>query len=291
MTASATGSVEGVDGLAVHRRAGGPVTVVFVHGAADRGAAFARVGRYLAGVQLVRYDRRGYGRSVAARPPQVTTPAALLASQIDDLLSVVAATTAATTTADTGADTGAGGPVVVLGHSLGGLVGLGAALRAPELIEALVAYEPPTPWASWWGRGQAGASAREAADAAGPTDEAERGAMAMEAFLRRMIGDDRWEGLGPRVQQARRAEGPALLADLDAARGAASLDFGSIRQPVVLGVGTRTTDRHKRAVTHLADLINDAEVVEVEGADHGAHMTHPAAVAAMVDRAIARLTW
>lgn len=278
-----TGSTDIIDGLAVHRRAGQvdgsnpATTVVFIHGAADRGAAFARVGRHLPGVQLVRYDRRGYGRSVGARPPEVTTGPALLAAQIDDLVAVVATTTI-------------GGPVVLMGHSLGGLVALGAALRAPGLIDAVVAYEPPAPWAPWWGRGQAGSSAREAADCADTADVATRGAAAMEAFLRRMIGDERWDALGPRVQQARHAEGPALLADLEAARGAGGLDFGALHLPVVLGVGTQTSTRHQRAVEYLGELIDAAEMMVVDGAGHGAHMSHPDGVAAMVDRAIAHLT-
>lgn len=278
MSTSVAGSTVIVDGLAIHQRdavlvATVPLpTVVFVHGAADRGAAFARVGRHLPGARLVRYDRRGYGRSVNARPPQATSQTGLLASQVDDLVAVIAAT----------ADEG---PVVLVGHSLGGLVALGAAVRAPGVISAVVAYEPPTPWESWWGRGQAGASAREAAASAGQLDPATQGAMAMEAFLRRMIGDDRWEALGPAVQRARHAEGPALLADLEAARGAGHLDLGALNLPVVFGVGTQTSARHRRAVDHLAGLIDGSEVVAIDGADHGAHMTHPAEIASLVDLA------
>jgi pimeloyl-ACP methyl ester carboxylesterase len=284
VSTSVAGSTVIVDGLAVHQRDAvkvgtSPVpTVVFVHGAADRGAAFARVGRHLPGAHLVRYDRRGYGRSVTARPPQVTTQTALLASQVDDLVAVIAAT----------ADDG---PVVVVGHSLGGLVALGAAVRVPEVIRAVVAYEPPTPWESWWGGGQAGSSARAAAASADQADPATQGAMAMEAFLRRMIGDDRWEALGPRVQKARHAEGPALLADLEAARGASHLELGALTLPVVFGVGTQTSERHKRAVDHLAALIDGAEVVVIDGADHGAHMSHPAEMASLVDVAVGRLSW
>jgi pimeloyl-ACP methyl ester carboxylesterase len=276
------GSITTVDGLSIHRRAAvtmdnGPTpTVVFVHGAADRGAAFSRVGRHLPDVHLVRYDRRGYGRSVGATPPTVTTGSKLLAAQIDDLEAVLDATVTE-------------GPVVVVGHSVGALIGLGAALRQPESVDAVVAYEPPTPWQPWWGSGQAGASARTAASSTGDGDPAVRGAAAMEAFLRRMIGDDRWDALGPRVQAARHAEGPALMADLDAARGAADLDLSAMRMPVVLGVGTATTDRHRRAVDHLAGVVVSAEVVTLDGAAHGAHMTHPAGFADMVQRALRRL--
>src|SRR5919112_549988 len=47
----------------------GPL-VVLVHGSLDRCAAFARVvaAEALAGLHTIRYDRRGYGRSIDARP-------------------------------------------------------------------------------------------------------------------------------------------------------------------------------------------------------------------------------
>ena len=52
------------DGLAltVRDEEDGPL-VVLVHGAMDRASSFGRVGRRLPDVPLVRYDRRGYGRS------------------------------------------------------------------------------------------------------------------------------------------------------------------------------------------------------------------------------------
>jgi pimeloyl-ACP methyl ester carboxylesterase len=56
----------------VERGAGAPgPLVVLVHGSLDRCAAFARVvaAEPLAGLHTIRYDRRGYGRSIHAGPP------------------------------------------------------------------------------------------------------------------------------------------------------------------------------------------------------------------------------
>lgn len=232
-----------------------PPTVVFVHGAADRGAAFAKVGRWLRTANLVRIDRRGYGRSrtVAAHP--VTTPSALLAAEVDDVVSVVAACTDS--------------PVIVAGHSVGGVIALGAAARTPA-VRGVVAYEPPMAWAPWW----------PASDHSTPAPDDP--AVAMETFLRSMIGDTQWERLGASVQQTRRAEGPALLRDFNVADAAQTLDLGAIGVPVVLGVGTKATRRHRTAAETYAAQLANATVADVHGAGHGGHLTHPEAFAGLV---------
>ena len=264
-------------GLGAHRRPGtdpDAIPVVFIHGAADRGAAFARVGRTLGAPTLIRYDRRGYGRSLGTEPP-AGGGGELLAGQLDDLASLLASDV----------------PAVVVGHSLGGLVALAAAATRPALVASVVAYEPPTPWLDFWDEGQAGSAARTAARAAAGEDGdpfgAVAGAAAMEAFLRRMIGDQRWDALGDRTQAARRAEGPALLRDLAVARAVGTVDLATITAPVVLGVGGATVGRHRRAVNELAAAIGAGgarvEVAEVPGAAHGGHLTHPEGFANLVE--------
>lgn len=280
-------------GLYVHRRAGAAVTdpvVVCVHGAADRGAAFARVGRDLPGVDLIRIDRRGYGRSphrpagesAAARYGDLDG-AALLAGQIADLDEVLSDALAAHPEPV---------PLVICGHSHGALLALGAAIVDPR-VSGVVAWEPPMPWAPWWSSGAsvtAGEAARRVAAPGSVGPALDPAADAMESFLRRMLGDARWESLPAGVQAARRAEGPALLADLAAARAAGDLSFAEVQVPVVLGVGGATSARHRRAVEELATRLPQVEVVDVPGADHGAHLTHPAAVAAAVRRCLALAT-
>jgi pimeloyl-ACP methyl ester carboxylesterase len=231
--------------------------VVLVHGSLDRGAAFARVvaAEPLAGLHTVRYDRRGYGRSVDVGPP------AGLDEHVDDLLDVVD-----------------GRPAVVAGHSYGGLVALVAAVRAPDVVRAVAAFEPPQPWAPWWPGSSAGSAA---AAAAGPADAA-------EAFLRRMVGDERWEALPERTRAARRREGTALAAELRSVRTAPTppLDPGDLTVPVVVGRGSRSSEHLRRSAGELAASVPGAVLVEVDGADHGAHLTHPVEVAAWVRRAV-----
>ena len=53
------------NGLAVYRGSliKAPLQVVMIHGAVDRAAGMIRVAREIDQCEVVRYDRRGYGRS------------------------------------------------------------------------------------------------------------------------------------------------------------------------------------------------------------------------------------
>jgi pimeloyl-ACP methyl ester carboxylesterase len=107
----------------------GEPLVVFVHGVLDRGRSFRRVARALAGeCHTVWYDRRGYGAAVDA----AGTPAGV-DEHVDDLLAVLG-----------------GRHAVVVGHSFGGVTALGAALRAPDRVHALVLYETGMAWLPTW---------------------------------------------------------------------------------------------------------------------------------------------
>lgn len=231
-------------------------TVVLVHGSMDRSSSFARVQRHLPDVNVVRYDRRGYGRSVSLGPPRS------FSEQVDDLERVVA-----------------GRQSVVVGHSLGGVVALALAERDPDVARAVVAYESPMAWAPWWPDRSAGGDALAAGEA--PEDVAER-------FLRRMVGDERFARLGAKTIEARRAEGRALVADLRQIRDGAHppYDPANLEVPVVAAHGSESAPHHVEAARALAAEAPRAELVEVPGAAHGIHLTHPAALAELARRAL-----
>ncbi len=231
--------------------------VALVHGSMDRGPSFSRVVTRLSDLQVLTYDRRGYHRSRDARPLART-----LDEHVDDLFAVLA-----------------GRHAVAAGHSYGGAMALAAAWRRPEQIRAVVAYEPPAPWLPWWPKRSAGGSA---ADARGPEDAA-------ESFMRRVIGDARWERLPERTRARRRDEGPALIAEMTSLRdGGAPFDPAGVAVPTVIARGELSAPHHRRGAEAFAGLIPGAELVEVEGAGHGAHLTHPDAFAATVRRALER---
>jgi pimeloyl-ACP methyl ester carboxylesterase len=111
--------------------------IVLVHGSMDRSAGLLKLSRRLDDrFRLLRYDRRGYGRSTPHDGPFG------MDGQVADLVDVLA-----------------GRPAVVFGHSYGGNVALALADRHPELVHAVGVYETPLPWVDWWPDSTAGSQA------------------------------------------------------------------------------------------------------------------------------------
>lgn len=245
-----------VPGLAVTDRDGGGALVLLVHGSMDRASSFARVLRHLDDLHVVAYDRRGYGRS------RDVAPSTDLAVQVDDLIGVLD-----------------GRRAVGVGHSFGGTLLLAAAQRRPDLVDSLVIYEPPQPWLANWPTDPPPAAPE------GCQDSAEEAA---EAFMRRMIGDRIWERLPAATRAQRRAEGHALRADMLALAEGAAFDPGQVQVPVILGRGERGRTHQRDGAAALAAALPDAELVEVAGAEHGVHLSHPADLAELIRLALRR---
>ena len=265
---SAAGIVdEVIDGLAVYRHHADPASdrlappvarVVLLHGSMDRAASFLKVTRRLPDLEIVRYDRRGYGRSVGAGQCRS------IDEQVDDLFAVMDHE-----------------PAVVVGHSLAGVIALTAAVRRPDLVPSVGAFESPMAWRDWWPSTSAGSTAVQVSRDGSPEDAAER-------FMRGMVGDQVWERLPERTRRARRSEGPALLADLATIRGEAPYEPALVAVPVLAGYGTESRPYHQEAARRLAEEAPDGELVVVEGSGHACQSSHPAEFAAFVRRAVAR---
>ncbi len=90
-------------------------TIICSHGGLDRGASFSRMARRLTNFEVWSYDRRGYQGSRALAP-------FTLAHHIEDLAALAA-------------DAKQRGPVILFGHSFGGLVAFGVAVTHPELVD------------------------------------------------------------------------------------------------------------------------------------------------------------
>ncbi len=243
--------------------------VVIVHGSLDRSASFARVLRRLADLHTVVYDRRGYHRSRNALPINTTVD-----GHADDLLAVID-----------------GHPSVVVGHSYGGDVALAAALRdggSPSIL-CVAAYEPPLPWLGKWSRRPPkGPSDRTETTITEPRST-EAGAAAAERFFRRTMGDAAWDRLPEEGRAARRADGPALTAELDAIRlTEAPFDVAALTIPAVFARGGSSLPHQRDEVAWLVEHVAGSELVEIPGARHGAHLTHPDAFAQLVRVALSR---
>jgi pimeloyl-ACP methyl ester carboxylesterase len=109
------------DGVSLHVEIDGPddapLTVVFCHGYALNQDAWHYQRRDLPGTRMVFWDQRSHGRSGRSRPTHAT-----IDQSGEDLYAVLRATV------------GAGDPVVLVGHSMGGMSIMALADRHPELF-------------------------------------------------------------------------------------------------------------------------------------------------------------
>jgi pimeloyl-ACP methyl ester carboxylesterase len=252
--------VDGPDGLYVDDLPsdagdGAPV-VVLVHGSMDRHTSFARLrSRLMATCHVISYDRRGYAASRGAEPP---------AGGIDDHVRDLEAIAA-------------GRRCTIVGHSYGGNVVLALAARRPDLVGSAVVYEPPLAWRPEWPHH----------GSQPPAFRGVSGEEAAEAFLRRMIGDNRYERLPLKTREEVLKDGDALVAELTAIRlDEAPYDPALIEVPVLVALGGDSDDRHRNASTWLAAELPHGSLHTIAGARHGGHQSHPAELATLVEVAV-----
>lgn len=115
--------VQGADGallnVEIDGPAAAPVTVVLAHGWTLDSRTWGPVTRSLVGgtpARVVRFDHRGHGRSAAVAPSTMT-----LEQLADDMAAVIAAVAPE-------------GPLVLGGHSMGGMTVMALAERHPQLL-------------------------------------------------------------------------------------------------------------------------------------------------------------
>jgi pimeloyl-ACP methyl ester carboxylesterase len=239
------------DPAAASEGGGAGATVILVHGSLDRAESFRRVMRRLREVTTVAYDRRGYQESRAAGVVD-------MGGHMVDLLEVAEEVRRTSP-----------GPLVAIGHSLGGDVVVGAAVAEPRAFDAIGAFEPPMPWLGFRRSDIGDDRPRSWAPMADdPGEEAER-------FFGRMVSQSAWERLTEEGKATRRADGPALVADLTSMRGPTPFDVMALEVPAVFGMGGLGAEHHRRAVTWLGANVPGAMAYEIEGSHHGAHLSHP----------------
>ncbi|MFT4863982.1 MAG: pimeloyl-ACP methyl ester carboxylesterase [Ilumatobacter sp.] len=225
---------------------------VLVHGTMDRSAGMLRLSRRLDGqFHVLRYDRRGYGRSRDVGGQNTVE------QHVTDLVAVLKAHAP-----DRAVH-------LAFGHSFGGNVVLGAAERRPDLIQHAAIYETPLSWLDWWPGGTAGGAA------VGATDTAE----AAETFMRRLIGDERWERLPSGTRADRRAEGAAMVDEITDLRRTAPWAAESVAVPLLAMGGELGRPHHQRGMQWLSEQIVTSSYLRLDGAGHGAPNTHPVQLA------------
>ena len=218
--------------------------IAVIHGSMDRSAGMLKLSRQLDhDYRVLRYDRRGYGRSAPHNGPFG------MDAQVGDLIEVLD-----------------GRCAVLVGHSYGGNIALATAARHPDLVAGVAVYETPLSWEPWWPGTTAGS--RALAGGGDPGDAA-------EAFLRRMLGAERWDALPEKTRHVRRAEGPAMVGELGDLRANQPWRPEDVTVPVICAYGTRGAPHHHRGMAYAAEALG-CPLVVMEGCGHDAPMSHPA---------------
>ena len=233
--------------------------VVVVHGSMDRSAGLLKLSRRLdSEFEVLRYDRRGYGRSIESTGPYE------MSHQVDDLAELLNERSSSPRA------------TLVFGHSFGGVVALALADRHPDLVAAVGVYEAPMSWLDWWPGSSPGGSALSVVD---PGDAAEE-------FLRRLMGNDSWERLSNAKQETRRAEGAAMMGELTDLREHEPWSATRIGAPVLAMYGENAKPHHQRAMKTLGKTLDNCRLEQIPGAGHFGPYSHPDLVAACLTQFI-----
>ena len=219
----------------------GAELIVLIHGALDRSSGMALLARQLQGsYRVLRYDRRGYGRSWPHSGPFG------IDHQVQDLMELMN-----------------GRAAVVFGHSFGGNVALAAAQKFGGQITAVGTYETPMSWMPWW----TGSSSQA-------IPENEKVEDVVERFMIRLIGERKWNELPEHTRVTRRREGLAFTQELASVRDNIPWDEKKIECKVISSHGSKGVEHHARASRWLAENMTLGFLEIIDGARHGAPNTH-----------------
>ncbi|MES2642737.1 MAG: alpha/beta hydrolase [Myxococcota bacterium] len=228
----------------------GPVVLV-LHPGLDDGSMWAPVAARLAPkFRVVRLHRRQYRLDIA--------PAASIAQEVEDVLALVRHV---------------GSPVLLVGHSSGGVVALEALVADPTAFAGAVIYEAPIVIGPLLG-GEAYVRARAAIDAGRP-------GAAMRIFLADVVRVPRWLavvagffiGVIPRL----RALAPRQVDDLGAIdQLGLRLDaYAAVHVPTVLLGGDRSPPHLAERLDALARVMPNAQRLVLAGLGHDAQRRAP----------------
>ena len=273
---SPDGLVVAPDGVPIALfRSGEGSPVVLVHGATADHTTWRTSGPILAMRHTVlAMDRRGRGASGDGPAGATSDPDGRysIEREFDDLVAVIDLLAAEFA-----------GPIDVVGHSYGGRIALGAALRTANL-RRVVCYEGAPPAAGHAYQPEDAGTVRrvEALVAAGDRDAA------LATFMRDIVGMPeadlgafRADPIWPR----RAAAIDTTIRELGAEMSpAASIDaLAAVRQPVLQILGGASPAPFVAATHALAERLRSGRLVVIPGARHAAHHTHPAAFVAAIE--------
>ncbi len=228
--------------------------LLLVHGTSGDHQTWRVVGPMLGRRRQVwSLDRRGRGASGDA-------PEWSIDREVEDVAAAAEALAAS-----------AGGPVDIVGHSLGGRLALAAA-RATPAIGRVVAYESAP--------GRAEVDPGLVARLRSLLDEGDLDAL-LAAFMIEAVGMPPTELAAFRanpVWPLRAAAGPTIVRELEAALAAPAIGPGvlaGVTQPVLQLVGSASPAWFLEGAQALHARLPDGRLEIIEGARHAAHHSHP----------------
>ena len=241
--------------IAIFSSGHGP-PLVLVHGTTADHTTFRVIGPHLERHFTIHaVDRRGRGASGDGLAYSIER-------EFEDLVAV------ARTLADA-----SGEPVPFFGHSYGGRCALGAALLS-DAIERVICYEgAPVPPGRTYHPPGLEERLRELADAGDP-------AGVLATFMTGIVGMTPAELAAFQadpVWPVRVAAAGTILRELEAeASAAAALErLRTVHQPVLQLLGSASLPIFRDATVALDARLADGRIVEIAGAKHAAHHTHP----------------
>jgi pimeloyl-ACP methyl ester carboxylesterase len=250
-----------------YREEGNGPALLLVHGSPGDGRSWGRVAPYLRDrFRVLAVDLPGYGGSDGV-PDEPVGRAALMGAAVARLAESV------------------GAPVRLAGHSYGGVVAIQAAVQAaPGTFEKVVLFEPV------FFRALQITGDREALDAAAAhfEDYASRASSGEAGVVRLMI--DYWFGDGA---FARMPDPVRAYLDANAPRNALDVrssfsdtvteaQLASFTAPVHVICGDRSPEIVRAIGRGLLQLLPDARLDALAGANHGMLDSHPEAVAGLI---------
>ena len=251
-------SSDGVDVVVTEDGSGPPILVL--HGGMSDETPWAKVAAVLAPrFRVLRIRRRLY------RPELPADPATDFSLETDDIAAVVESLT---------------GPVLLVGHSSGAVVGLEALLRLPDAFAGAVLYEPPIPDVPLGGPDSL-ARARVAL-AAGHTGTAVRTFLNDAVEIGRPVAF--LVGVMTRFAPELRAHAARQIDDWDAiVRLGPRLEaYATIKTPTLLLGGDRSPAHLGKRLGMLATAMPGASIQLILGQGHSANHEAPAVVAGYI---------
>jgi pimeloyl-ACP methyl ester carboxylesterase len=259
-----------VDGVELAHRIGGDgPPVVLIHGSWDDHRSWDEVAaRLRATCRVLAYDRRGHSASTA--PPGQGR----IGEDVEDAAALLERHGLA--------------PASVVGHSYGASVALLLAVRRPDLVRRVVVHEPPL-YALLAGddewdavRRKAGETMAEVAAALidGEVEVAARRFVEEVAF-----GAGSWPGLLCERGRATVLANADTWLDQSRDPDRLAVDVTPLATsgiPVTVTTGTATIAAFAEIARRLVAALPESELVPIDGAAHGAHLSHPERFAAVV---------